>query len=43
MQRTDLTEKILDIKREKGCCWRDICDAIGDVSDTLIIGRCWAR
>jgi len=38
MQRSDLTEKILDIKRENGWKWRTICDEIGGVSDTLIIG-----
>eukprot|EP01037_Dinobryon_pediforme_P015817 gene15817-15978_t len=38
MKRADLTEKILDIKREKGWTWRYICDEIGGLSDTLIIG-----
>jgi cyanate lyase len=38
MKRSDLTEKILDIKRAKGWKWRHICDEIGGVSDTLIIG-----
>jgi cyanate lyase len=38
MKRTDLTEKILDIKREKGWSWRHICDEIGGVADTLIVG-----
>jgi cyanate lyase len=38
MKRADLTEKILDIKREKGWTWRYICDEIGGMSDTLIIG-----
>ena len=38
MQRADLTEKILDIKRAHGWSWRHICDAIGGVSDTLIVG-----
>jgi cyanate lyase len=38
MQRADLTEKILDIKRERGWKWRYICDEIGGLSDTLIIG-----
>jgi len=37
MKRSDLTEKILDIKREKGWKWRHICDEIGGISDTLII------
>jgi cyanate lyase len=38
MKRADLTEKILDIKREKGWSWRHICDQIGGMSDVLIIG-----
>lgn len=38
MQRSDLTEKILDIKREKTWTWRHICDQIGGLSDTLIVG-----
>ena len=38
MKRADLSEKILDIKREKGWTWRHICDEIGGVADTLIIG-----
>jgi cyanate lyase len=38
MTRAGLTEKLLDIKREKGWRWRYICDEIGGVSDTLIIG-----
>jgi cyanate lyase len=38
MKREDLSEKILDIKREKGWTWRYICDEIGGVSDVLIVG-----
>lgn len=38
MTRADLTEKILDIKREKGWSWKQICAEIGGVSDTLIVG-----
>ena len=38
MKRADLTEKILDIKRENGWSWRHICDQIGGVSDVLIVG-----
>jgi cyanate lyase len=38
MKRADLTEKILDIKREKGWSWRHICDEIGGMSDILIVG-----
>jgi cyanate lyase len=38
MKRADLTEKILDIKREKGWSWRHVCAEIGGVSDVLIVG-----
>jgi cyanate lyase len=38
MTRTQLTEKILDIKREKNWTWKQICKEIGGVSDTLIVG-----
>jgi cyanate lyase len=38
MTRSDLTEKLLDIKREKGWSWRYICDQIGGMSDVLIVG-----
>jgi cyanate lyase len=38
MKREDLTEKILDIKREKGWTWKQITDEIGGVSPTLIVG-----
>jgi cyanate lyase len=38
MKRAELTEKILDIKREKNWTWRHICDEIGGFSDTLIVG-----
>jgi len=38
MKRADLTEKILDIKREKGWSWRHVCDEIGGMSDVLIVG-----
>ena len=38
MKREDLTEKVLDIKREKGWTWRHICDEIGGMSDVLIVG-----
>ena len=38
MKRADLTEKILDIKRERGWTWRHICGAIGGFSDTMIVG-----
>ncbi|MDX7952304.1 cyanase [Lichenihabitans sp. Uapishka_5] len=38
MKREDLTEKLLDIKREKGWTWRHICDGVGGMSDVLIVG-----
>lgn len=38
MTRAQLTEKILDIKREKGWTWKYICDEIGGVAPTLIVG-----
>ena len=38
MRREQLTEKILDIKREKGWSWKYICGEIGGVSDVLLVG-----
>jgi cyanate lyase len=38
MKRADLTEKILDIKREKAWSWKHITDTIGGMSPVLIIG-----
>src|SRR5690242_15366532 len=38
MIRSDLTEKLLDIKREKGWSWKHICDKIGGYSEVLIVG-----
>ena len=38
MKRSDLTEKLLDIKREKGWSWKYICEKIGGYSDVLIVG-----
>ena len=38
MTRAQLTEKILDIKREKGWTWKYICDEIGGVAPTLVVG-----
>jgi cyanate lyase len=38
MTRAELTEKILDIKREKGWSWAHICKEIGGVSEVLIVG-----
>ena len=38
MKRDELTEKILDIKREKGWSWKFITDEIGGVSPVLVVG-----
>src|SRR5579862_2312821 len=38
MKRSDLTEKILDIKREKGWTWKYITGEIGGMSEVLIVG-----
>jgi cyanate lyase len=38
MQRSDLTEKILDIKRERGWTWHFIANEIGGMSPLLIVG-----
>ncbi len=38
MTRAELSEKILDIKREKDWSWRHICEQIGGVSPVLIVG-----
>jgi cyanate lyase len=38
MKREQLTEKILDIKREKGWSWKHISDEIGGMSPILVVG-----
>ena len=38
MTRSDLTEKLLDIKREKGWTWKFICEEIGGMSPILVTG-----
>ena len=38
MTRADLTERILDIKREKGWTWKYVCEQIGGLSPMLITG-----
>ena len=38
MTRADLTEKLLDIKREKGWSWKYICEQIGGMSPIMITG-----
>jgi cyanate lyase len=38
MRREQLTEKVLDIKRDKGWTWKYIADEIGGVSPVLVVG-----
>jgi cyanate lyase len=38
VRRAELTEKIVDIKREKGWTWKYICGEIGGMSPMLITG-----
>jgi len=38
MKRADLTEKLLDIKREKGWTWKHICAEIGGMSPVMVTG-----
>ncbi len=38
MKREQLTEKILDIKREKGWTWKHITTEIGGMSEVLVVG-----
>jgi cyanate lyase len=38
MTRAGLTEKLLDIKREKGWTWKYICEQIGGMSPVMITG-----
>jgi cyanate lyase len=38
MRREQLTEKILDIKREKGWTWKHITDEVGGMSPVLVVG-----
>ncbi|RTL50894.1 MAG: cyanase [Bradyrhizobiaceae bacterium] len=38
MKRSDLTEKLLDIKRENGWTWKKICEEIGGMSPVLVVG-----
>ncbi len=38
MNRAELTEKLLDIKREKGWTWKYICETIGGHSEVLVVG-----
>ena len=38
MTRAQLTEKLLDIKREKGWTWKSICAEVGGMSPIMIVG-----
>ena len=38
MTREQLTEKLLDIKREKGWTWKHICAEIGGMSPVMVTG-----
>jgi cyanate lyase len=38
MKRSDLTETLLDTKRENGWSWKYICEQIGGHSEVLIVG-----
>jgi cyanate lyase len=38
MTRDDLTERLLDIKRDKGWSWKHICEQIGGMSPILVTG-----
>jgi cyanate lyase len=38
LKRSDLTEKVLDIKREKGWTWKYICEQIGGMSPVMVTG-----
>ena len=38
MKRDQLTEKILDIKRNKGWTWKHIAGEIGGMSPVLVVG-----
>ena len=38
MKRAQLTEKLLDIKRENGWSWKHICEKIGGHSEVLVVG-----
>jgi cyanate lyase len=38
MNRAELTERILDINREKGWTWKYVCEHIGGMSPMLVTG-----
>ena len=43
MKREELTEKILDLKRERGWSWKHITDQIGGVSPVLVVGAVYGK
>ncbi len=43
MKREDRTEKLLDIKREKGWTWKHIQDEICGISPILITAACMGQ
>jgi cyanate lyase len=38
MNRSQLTEKLLDLKREKGWTWKYICSEIGGMGPIMVVG-----
>jgi cyanate lyase len=38
MKREELTEKILDAKRQNGWTWKFICEEIGGIAPVLVVG-----
>ncbi len=38
MNRSQLTEKLLDLKREKGWTWKYICTEIGGMAPIMVVG-----
>ena len=43
MKREDLTEKLLDVKRENGWTWKHIQESIGGLSPILITAACMGQ
>jgi cyanate lyase len=43
MKREELTEKILDAKREKSLTWKEICATIGGGSPIQITAACYGQ
>lgn len=38
MTRAQLTEKLLDIKRDKDWSWKYVCEQVGGMSEVLVVG-----